>query len=532
MSNILIIGAGIGGLSAAIHLAAGGHRVTVLEQNEHVGGKMAEVTAEGFRWDTGPSVITMRHVFEDLFASAGRRLEDYLTLLPVEPTTRYFYPDGSTLDATTDLQVMLERVRAFAGEHDARGYQRYLDYARRIHDITAEVFIYSDPPTLRRLVRTPLRDMPAVDPLRTMDASIRGFVRSPKLRQLLGRFATYVGASPYLAPATLKVIAHVELNGGVWYPHGGVYVIARTLERLARDLGVEIVTGCRVEQIVVEDSRVSGVKANLTPHAPLRQPSVAATKVARVERGSLESENVSVGAQRAAPTATYFAADAVIANVDVATVYEKLLPRHAVSSRRLKRLLNTAPSCSGFILLLGVEGTHQQLAHHNIFFAESYRREFDDIFDRGIPPDAPTIYVAITSKTDPSHAPEGCENWFVLVNAPPLGAAFDWTAQARAYRAKVLARLAKFGFDVRDKIRVECMLTPLDLERLTGARHGALYGASSNDCFNALRRPHNRAPDVRGLYFAGGTTHPGGGVPMVTLSGKVAAKMVMEDLSG
>ncbi|CAG0997617.1 partial 4,4'-diapolycopene oxygenase, partial [Anaerolineae bacterium] len=188
--SILIVGAGIGGLSAAIHLAAGGHRVTVLEQNEAVGGKMAQVTADGCRWDMGPSVITMRHVFEDLFAAAGRRLEDYLTLLPVDPITRCFYPDGSSLDVTADPDVMTERIRALAGENDAQGYRRYLGYARRIHDVTGGVFIYRDPPTLRRLARTPLRDMPAVDPLRTMATSIGSFVQSHQLRQLLGRFAT------------------------------------------------------------------------------------------------------------------------------------------------------------------------------------------------------------------------------------------------------------------------------------------------------------------------------------------------------
>jgi phytoene dehydrogenase-like protein len=520
--HTLIIGAGIGGLSAAIHLAAAGQRVTILEQNPAVGGKMGEMVADGFRWDVGPSVITMRYVFEDLFAVAGRKLDDYLTLLPVDPLTRYFYPDGTILDAALDPQEMSSRIRAFAGEDDAQGYLRYLDYARRIHEITGPVFIYNDPPTLWRLARTRLRDIPAVDPLRTMDASIRGFVRSSKLRQLLGRFATYVGASPYLAPATLNVIAHVELSGGVWYPQGGIYSIARAYQRLARELGVDIQTNCHVQQIVVENGRVSGVA--LTPSKPSSSEDVASSKQDELlplaplawERG-LGGEGL------------FIPADVVIANVDVATVYEKLLPREVVSQRRLKRLTNAEPSCSGFILLLGVEGIHTGLAHHNIFFSADYRREFDDIFKRGIPPDDPTIYVAITSKTDPAHAPAGCENWFVLVNAPPLGEAFDWSAQASAYRDKVLATLAMFGYDLRGKIRVERMLTPLDLERLTGARRGALYGTSSNDRFNALRRPHNRAPDVRGLYFAGGTTHPGGGVPMVTLSGKVAARMVMED---
>jgi phytoene desaturase len=450
---------------------------------------MNEVRAEGFRWDTGPSVITMRHVFEDLFRAAGRRLEDYLTLLPIEPLTRYFYADGTILDATRDLSHMAAQIAAL-DERDVEGYLGYLAYAARLHRITGKVFIYDEPPTPASLLRVPILDALHVDAWRTMDQAIRGFVRSPHLRQLLGRFATYVGASPYRAPATLNVIAHVELNGGVWYPQGGIYAIARAMGRLASELGVHLHTGCPVAQIAVHEGAVQGVT---------------------LMDGS------------------FHAASAVIANVDVATVYEKLLPTEFSDPRRRERLMGQATSCSGFILLLGVEGTHPQLAHHNIFFSQDYRREFADIFRRGVPPDDPTIYVAITSKHDAQDAPPGCENWFVLVNAPPLSASFDWAANGAAYRDHVLARLAAFGIDVRGQIRAELVLTPVDLERLTGARRGALYGASSNNPLTAFQRPHNRAADLKRLYFAGGTTHPGGGVPMVTLSGAVAARLVLED---
>jgi phytoene desaturase len=386
--------------------------------------------------------------------------------------------------------IMAQRVREFAGQADAEGYLRYLKYAQRIHDITAPVFIYNDPPSLLKLARTRLRDIPAVDPLRSMQGAIRGFVSSPKMQQLLGRFATYVGASPFLAPATLNVIAHVELSGGVWYPQGGIYQIARAFTRLAEELGVDIRTGARVEEICVQAGRVTGVRA----------------------------QGVAIPA------------DAVVADIDVATVYEKLLPRGSYPASQLARLVRTGPSCSGFILLLGVARTFPELAHHNIVFSSDYAREFEDIFTRGVPPDEPTVYISITSKTDPDHAPEGHENWFVLVNAPPLGDAFDWDAQAGAYRDRVLDMLARRGLDVRRHIAAAHMLTPVDIERLTGARRGALYGISSNDRFNALRRPHNRSPHVRGLYFAGGTTHPGGGVPMVTLSGRVAARMALQDM--
>lgn len=486
---VIIIGAGIGGLSAAVRLAAAGKKVIVLEKNAHPGGKMSEFTQQGFRWDTGPSVITMRHVFEDLFAAAGRRLDDYISLRAVDPLTRYFYPDGIIFDAERDLSKMATQIARLETQ-DVEGYLNYLAYAARIHRITGPVFIYDKPPTPESFLRVPVRDWLKADPFRTMNRAIRSFVKSPHLRQLLGRFATYVGGSPYLAPATLNVIAYVELLGGVWYPEGGVYAIAAAMARLAQELGVEMRANTGVRSIDLEGDRVSGVTLN---------------------------------------DGTFMPASAIIANVDVTTVFRHLLPDTPAIQFRRARLEQAEASCSGFILMLGVERDHPQLAHHNIFFSRDYEAEFDAIFRRGVPAEDPTIYVAITSKTDPGHAPPGHENWFVLVNAPALSSSYDWSQHAHAYRDLTLRRLADYGLDIRDKIRVEHRMTPADLETHTGAWRGALYGPSPNSRWTAFRRPHNRSNDVRGLYFAGGTTHPGGGVPMVTLSGKVAAEFVLRD---
>ncbi len=489
--QVIVIGGGIGGLSAAIRLANAGMQVTVLEKNAQVGGKMGQVEAAGFRWDTGPSVITMRHVFEELFESAGRRLDDYLTFIPVHPLTRYFYPDGTVFDAVGDLSEMARRIEAIE-PHDVEGYLRYLAYAARIHRITGPVFIYDEPPRPQSFAKVPPLDWPKADPFRTMHSAIKSHVRSPKLRQLLGRFATYVGGSPYEAPATLNVIAHVELTGGVWYPQGGIYRIAEALAALAAELGVTIRTEAGVRSIDTDtNSRVNGVT---------------------LADGST------------------LAADAVVSNLDVTTTYQHLLPITTATHKRRQRLEAYEPSCSGFVLLLGVEGTYAQLAHHNIFFSADYAAEFRAIFKEQVPAHEPTIYVSITSKSDAEHAPDGHENWFVLVNAPPTSPNVDWSDTAPRYRDLVLDRLAAFDVDLRDKIRVEHVLTPVDLGTLTGAHRGALYGPSANSRWTAFRRPHNRCPDVHGLYFAGGTTHPGGGVPMVTLSGKVAAQMVIQDL--
>ncbi len=483
---ILILGAGIGGLSAAIHLAARGYNVTILEQNPTVGGKMSEITAQGFRFDTGPSVITMRGVFEDLFRAAGRRLEDYLTLLPVEPLTRYFWPDGTRIDLSRDLPATAAQIAALE-PRDLEGYLDFLAEAARLHRITGPVFTYGPPPSLASLKHVTLRDALSVDVIRTLQQSIEGRIRHPHLRQLLGRFATYVGASPYLAPATLGVIAHVELTEGVWYPRGGIYAIARAYEKLARELGVEIRLNTKIREICLHGDKVSALL---------------------LENGEI------------------LPAQTVISNLDVTSTYGLIQSERA--ARRLDTLKKREVSCSGMILLLGVEGVFPDLAHHNIFFSSDYRREFEQIFSERVLPDEPTLYLCITSKTDADHAPEGCENWFVMVNSPPLPQGEGPGVRDKAaVSEKLLHRLASLGLDVRDKIRYQQLLTPLDIQQKTGAHRGALYGVSFNDRFAPFKRPHNRS-EFKGLYFVGGTTHPGGGVPMVTLSGKLAAQLAAE----
>jgi diapolycopene oxygenase len=489
MKHITVLGAGIGGLSAAIHLAAKGHRVTILEKNAAVGGKMSEIRADGFRFDTGPSVITMRHVFEDLFRAANRDMADYLTLLPVDPLTRYFYPDGTRLDLSRDLPLTIEQIQRLE-PRDVEGYLAFLTKAACLHRITGPVFTYGPPPAFSSLKQVTLRDLLSVDPVHTMQWMIEKHVRHPHLRQLLGRFATYTGASPYLAPATLAVIAHVELNEGVWYPRGGIYAIASAYEKLARELGVEIRLNARVREIQLKGKKVSGIL---------------------LEDGEL------------------IEAETVISNIDVTTTYN--LINSALVEKRRKALQKRDVSCSGVILLLGVEGAHPELAHHNIFFSSDYKREFEQIFAENKLPDDPTLYVCVTSKTDASHAPKGCENWFVMVNSPPLPKGEGLGVRENTeVKEMLLNRLATVGLDVRRSIRWQKLLTPQDIQINTGAYRGALYGVSFNDRFAPFKRPHNQS-EIEGLFFAGGTTHPGGGVPMVTLSGKLVAEMIDQSVS-
>lgn len=489
MNRALIIGAGIGGMAAAVRLASAGWSVTLLERRSGPGGKMGEVIADTpagrFRFDTGPSVITLKPVFERLWGEAGARLDDDVALLPVSPITRYFWPDGSVLDADADPEAMLERVRAFApGDVDA--YRAFLRDAARLHDIVGGPFLYRARPGLRDLLSLPLADVRHIDAFRTMSAAIRSRFRDPRLIQLFERFATYNGSSPFQAPATLNVIAHVEMSLGAFYPRGGVFALARAFEALCRRKGVEIRYEAGVAEIASRDGRAIGV---------------------RLENGERLS------------------ADAVVCNADVAAARRELLP----GGRPPPRL---EPSCSGLALLIGAPSATPALAHHNIFFCADYRAEFDAIFRARRPPDDPTLYVCITAKTDPGHAPAGMGNWFVLVNAPYVSDAFDWNRAGAAYveRVRGLLRARVPGAGGLAPV-FERALTPADLQAAYGGNRGAIYGFSSNTPLAAFLRPANRAPDLRRLYFCGGSAHPGGGVPLVTLSGMAAAACALEDLA-
>ena len=399
--RIVVIGGGVGGLAAAIDLATAGCDVVLFEAADRVGGKMGEIRSDGFRWDTGPSVITMPDVLTGLLRDSGVDPDNYLTLRPVEPITRYFWQDGKVLDINRDLPRTLDGIRRVS-EHDVEGWLDFLAYAARLHRITGPMFLYGPPPRVTDLFRLKPRDALNVDGMRTVAAAIDSFVKSPHLRQLLKRFATYVGGDPFRAPAPLNVIADVEINRGVTYPVGGIYAIAHALEKRARELGVAIYAGRTVDSITVAHGAVCGVVLS-------------------------DGERVE--------------SDSVVANADVADVYERLLPAGVIPKREKERHGNAEPSSSGFALMLGVKGQEKHLAHHNILFSSDYRREFREIFDEGVPPSEPTVYIAITSKTDPNHAPEGCENWFVLVNVPALGAHWDWALRKTEYRDRVIERI-------------------------------------------------------------------------------------------
>ncbi|MGI8467959.1 MAG: phytoene desaturase family protein [Pyrinomonadaceae bacterium] len=354
MKKIIIIGAGLGGLSAACRLAKSGFDVTILEKNETVGGKINFVEANGYKFDTGASLLTMRHILEDLFTSCEKRLEDYLELVPLEPICRYFWTDKTVFDASQNIEKTAREIEKIS-PRDVRNFRRYLADSKQKYEIAGRTFLAKSLNDLPKLPRPKyLSDLLKISTLKTLDKHNAGYFKSPKLRQLFNRFATYNGSSPFKTPATFALIPFVEFGLGAWYVKGGMYEIPKALEKLARELGVKILLNAEVEKIIVENKKAVGVK---------------------LETG----ENLSC--------------DFVISNADAIETYRNLLPLEN------KKFQTREPSSSGFVLLLGTKKKFPLLAHYNIFFSDDYKAEFDAIFKAKRPARNPTIYVCATSVT-------------------------------------------------------------------------------------------------------------------------------------
>ncbi len=477
MKKILVIGAGLGGLAAAIRLAHAGHAVEVWEKNDGPGGKLKELRVGDFAWGTGPSLLTMPHVLRDLFASVGERMEDHLELVRLDSCCRYFWTDGTVIDEDAAFWSRPEVAR-------------FINYARGIYELSGEAYLNRPPAEFWRAF-TPanwpkLRHLGKVATTRSLAQEVERRISEPHLRQIFLRFATYNGSSPYLTPATFNIIPFVEAEFGGWYVRGGMPQITAALARLAEKVGVTF------------------------------RYRTTATRWRGHEATSDKGETTR--------------ADLLICNADVLTARTGFLSASTAASTR-EKLLAPPLSTSGFILFLGVRGRDAQLDHHNIFFSGDYPREFDEIHAKRICPTEPTIYVSISARSDPSLAPPDHDNYFVLVNAPARDPLDPWSdAEARDYRDLIVARLSRFGLaDLPERIVTEKIFTPTDFARRDLAHHGALYGWASHSIGASLFRPPLRAREDKSVYFVGGTTHPGGGIPLVLLSGKMVAEMIRRE---
>jgi phytoene desaturase len=511
--HVIIIGAGVGGLAAALRLASAGLRVTLLEKNDRLGGKLNcwqiahpnRPNDRPFRFDTGPSLLTMPFVFMDLFAAAKQDVRQHLQIVKLDPVARYCWADGAQLSLRAGTDELLEEVRRLA-PRDVLGFRRLLERGRKIWDVS-EDFLSHAPEQLTRggglrslaMLTVPFR----IGMFSKFSRTIDKHVQDKRLRHVLYQYATYSGASPFRAPATLACIPWVEHYFGGFHITGGMYRLAERLELVARELGVEIRTSTPVQRILIDGA----------PQSRGREPAVA--------RGvKLHNE-------------TELLADAVICNSDVVYSYRHLIAPEFRQKYNDRTLDQFDPGGSGIVILLGVEGTYPQLAHHTKFMPEDYPAELRSMFETRTIPRDPCIYVCAATRTDPTLAPEGCENLFILASAPPLiGSKIDWSIEGRRYRDRLLTTLeTRFGLtDLSKRIVVERVMTPVDLKTMYNANAGSIYGIASNSLRTAFLRPPNRDRDVRGLYFAGGATHPGGGLPLVALSGKIVSEMALGDL--
>jgi phytoene desaturase len=491
--SVAVVGAGLGGLSAAIRLAAAGYAVDLYDQQSIVGGKAGTKNVGDFRFDTGPSLLTMTAVFEQLFEEAGQQLTDHLQFIPLAPICRYFFPDGTRLFSYSDQERFGAEIEAKTLD-SGDGLRRYLEYGRKIYDNTAELFLWHSLHELSSYFKgfslRSLLNLGKIDALRSMDAANRSFFRDPRMVQLFNRYATYNGSSPYKVPATLNIIPYVEYGLGGFAVAGGIYAIPAALVKLARKLEVRVILETRVEQILHRSGRIRGIRVG--------------------------GENLNY--------------DVVVSNADVLRTYEDLLSDPG--ARPVLRYKRLEPSSSGLVFFWGMERSNPELGVNNIFFSPDYPREFRELFvERSCPTD-PTVYVNITSKATPEDAPASGENWFVLINAP-YEAGQDWHRAVAATRERILSRIEQaLGRSVAGAIAAEEVMSPRDIRINTGSRLGSLYGISSNTSMAAFLRHPNRSRRYRGLYFCGASVHPGGGMPLAVLSGKIASDLIRRHEGG
>lgn len=492
-----VVGAGIGGLSAAALLAKTGWEVDVYEQAAEAGGKAKSLQLGRYRFDTGPSLFTMPWVFRDFFAALGLDMADWLRPLPLEPLCRYFWPDGSRLQSSACADTFGKELAAFTGRaNTAAELERYFAQGRWLWQVAGELFLcrslheadtYRSPQGRYSIPR-----LPGIGLFRSLHQANAQAFSDPRLVQLFDRYATYNGSSPFKTPATMRIIPHVEYSWGGWALEGGIVEVARSLERAALHCGARLHCNTRVQDIGLsaDGRRVNSVTIGAAD-------------------GSGDSE-----------TRPY---DIVVSNADVLSTYSRLLKQPAApEARRYRRL---TASSSGIVFLWGIRRRFAELLSHNIFFSSDYRQEFDQIFGGHGAPDDPTIYVNITGRTSPDDNPPDGENWFVLVNVSH-DSGQDWPAIANSLRQRVLTRLsAALGVSIAELIEEEKIITPVDIERDTGSTYGSLYGIASNQRLAAFLRHPNRSRRIGGLYFAGGSAHPGGGMPLALLSGSLAAEL-------
>ena len=485
----IIIGSGVAGMATAIRLAVQGFEVAVFEANSYPGGKLSAFEKDGFYFDAGPSLFTQPKNIEELFELAGEPIEKYFTYEPVNIACKYFYENGKVINAFTDADQFAEELFNQLNEPKEK-VKTYLDRSAKTYQNIGTVFtdnsLHKKRTWFNKRVGKALAAVKYPYLFKSLDTYNRKQFASPEAVQLFNRFATYNGSDPYKAPAMLSLIPHLEQNEGVFYPRVGMISITNALFNLAQNKGVQFHFDTPVQRIIQHESHVKGVVVNDT--------------------------NVD--------------ADIVISNADIYFTYKNLL----ADQHKAKKLLKQERSSSAVIFYWGMKKQFSQLQLHNIFFSNSYQNEFKNIFDRKNLSADPTIYINITSKMETDSAPAGKENWFVMVNAP-ANHGQDWEKLKEELKANVISKLNRLlEEDIESTIETEHTLDPVSIEQQTASFMGALYGTSSNSKFAAFLRHANFTGAIKGLYFCGGSVHPGGGIPLCLKSAKIVSELIGKDI--
>jgi phytoene desaturase len=500
--TIIVIGGGLGGLSAAIRLAKKGFAVSLFERSSTLGGKCRVENFGGYSFDTGPSLLTLPAVYRDLFIKTGAPLESEITLSPVDPAFEYHFASGKRLTLPNASRAgVTEAIENTFGEERAKEWVALMNRAEAMWDVSREPFVESELRGFLPLLRRPgfLRSLKIISPFTSLRTMAKRHLRAPELITLIDRYATYTGSDPRKAPAVLLTIAYIEQIFGAWHIEGGIGELSSALERRARELGVKIHLNSEVRSITTSKNRATGI--------------------------ILESGEE-------------FMATHIISNVDAEFTYEKLLAHSSKGIRERRKLKRATPSFSGFYLLLGLKGREANQRHHTVSFPENYDAEFDSLFKSFTPVSDPTLYICSPRDLSMSPSPQH-ESWFVLVNAPHHNrnskestnsknrVGFDWRAPgvAQRYSEHLVDLLEARGLLDRSRIETLTYRSPADIEELFNAPGGSIYGKSSNGASAAFNRASNRSP-IEGLYLVGGSAHPGGGVPLVGISGEIVANAI------
>ena len=485
MKTAIVIGAGIGGIAAALRLSKKGYQVTIFEANDYPGGKLSAFSLGNYRFDAGPSLFTMPQYVTELFELHDEVSTNFFTYKKKKIACQYFWEDQTHITAYADQKLFLEEIQNKLGVKSSI-LKKYLKRAQRKFDLTAPLFLEQSLHKLKSFLTTKtlkaLLHLNLYEINQNLHSVNARQLKEPHLVQMYDRYATYNGSSPYQTPGIMTLVQHLEQEYGTFVPEGGMEQIALSLFELAKRKGVTFHLGEKVEEILLEEKKAVGVK----------------------------TQN------------QFLNADIVLSNMDVFPTYKNLLKGVATP----ERILSQERSSSAVIFYWGIQKKFDQLDLHNIFFSEDYKAEFDAIFNQKTPSDDFTVYVNITSKDVPSDAPQGGENWFVMINTP-ADYGQDWGQIKRELREKTIDKLNRIlKVDLRPLIQEEAVLTPPLIQQKTSSHLGALYGSSSNDKMAAFLRHPNFTPKIKNLYFCGGSVHPGGGIPLCLLSAKIATDII------